>query len=144
MSTNTTNPEPTDAVPAERLAAGKATPEQLNDLHQLVASSLLTELKAGKPSAEVLSVARLFLQSNGLCGLVQTDTDRAAMRRLWALLLRQLLKAMGSGSPSASVLAEVRLFLQSNGITKDQTGHTATTSALASLTDAALPFTTHH
>ncbi len=123
--------------------AGKATPEQLNELHRLVVSALLTDMKQDKPSAEVLSVARSLLRDNGLCGLAQAAKDRAALQRLWSLLLHQLTTAMESPNPSASVAAEVRLFLAANGINKDTQGHTATTQALASLSDAALPFIQH-
>ena len=121
----------------------RATASELNDLHRLVASTLLTELRGGKASAELLGVARSLLRDNGLCGLSQTDTDRDGLRKLYGLLVRQLLKAMKEPAPSASIVGEVRLFLAQQGITKDLPGHTATTSALAQLTDSALPFTTH-
>jgi len=130
-------------TPTTTAPAGKATPEQLNELHRLVVSALLTDLKQDKPSAEVLSVARSMLKANGLCGLAQEAEDRAALQRLWGLLLRQLTHAMESPSPSASLVAEVRLFLAANGINKDTTSHTATTQALASLADADVPFTQH-
>lgn len=123
--------------------AGKATPEQLHELHRLVVSALLSDLKQDKPSAEVLSIARSLLKDNGLCGLAQAAKDRAALQRLWGLLLQQLTSAMESPNPSASVVAEVRLFLAANGINKDTQGHTATTQALAVLSDAALPFVQH-
>lgn len=122
---------------------GKATPDQLNELHRLVVCALLTDLKQDKPSAEVLSVARSLLKDNGLCGLAQAAKDREALQRLWGLLLQQLTHAIQSPSPSASVVAEVRLFLAANGSTKDTQGHTATAQALASLSDAALPFVQH-
>lgn len=130
-------------TPTNTAPAGKATPEQLNELHRLVVSALLSDLKQDKPSAEVLSVARSLLKDNGLCGLAQAAKDRAALQRLWGLLLKQLTSAMESPSPSASVVAEVRLFLAANGINKDTQGHAATTQALASLSDAALPFVQH-
>jgi hypothetical protein len=123
--------------------SGKATPEQLHELHRLVVFALLADLKQDKPSAEVLSVARSLLKDNGLAGLAQAAKDRAALQRLWGLLLQQLTHAMESPSPSASLVAEVRLFLAANGINKDTQGHAATTQALASLSDAALPFVQH-
>lgn len=123
--------------------AGKATPAQLHELHRLVVTALLSDLKTPKPSAEVLSVARSMLKDNGLCGLAQAAKDRAALQRLWGLLLKQLTSAMESPSPSASLVAEVRLFLAVNGTNKDTQGHTATTQALASLADADVPFTQH-
>lgn len=122
---------------------GKATPEQLNELHRLVVCALLADLKQEKPSAEVLSVARSMLKDNGLCGLAQAVKDREALQHLWGLLLHQLTLAMQAPAPSASLVAEVRLFLTANGMTKDTQGHTATTQALASLSDAALPFVQH-
>lgn len=115
----------------------------MNELHRLVVSALLADLKQDKPSAEVLSVARSLLKDNGLCGLAQAAKDRAALQRLWGLLLQQLTTAMESPSPSASVVAEVRLFLSAQGVTKDTLGLATTTQALASLSDASLPFVQH-
>lgn len=122
---------------------GRATPEQLHELHRLVASALVTQLKnSGKPSAEILGVARSLLKDNGLCGLSQTEADRRTLRRLWVLLVRHLAAAMQS-NPKPALVAEVRLFLAANGITKDLPGHAAKAQALHLLADASLPFTKH-
>lgn len=119
----------------------RATPEQLNELHWLTVSALIKSLAAGDASAEELAVARAMCRDNGLCGTAQSDKERKAMQRLFALLVDQLTKAMQSPRPSAALVGEVRVFLASNGITKDLEGHTAKTQALEALSDASLPFT---
>lgn len=121
---------------------GKATPEQLHELHRLVVKALTSELKQDKPTAEALAVSRAVLKDNGLTGSAQTEADRKALQRLWGLLVQQLTTAMRR-SPSAAVVAEVRLFLSANGVTKDLQGHAAKAQALTVLADASLPFTTH-
>lgn len=122
---------------------GPATPEQLHELHRLLASALVAQLKdTRKPSAEVLGVARSLLKDNGLFGLAQTEADRRTLRRLWGLLVRHLSTAM-QGNPKPALVAEVRLFLAANGVTKDLPGHAAKAQALHLLADASLPFTKH-
>lgn len=121
---------------------GRATPEQLHELHRLVVKALTSELKQDKPTAEVLAVTRSLLKDNGLFGLAQTEADRRTLRRLWGLLVRHLTTAM-QGNPKPALVAEVRLFLAANGITKDLPGHAAKAQALHLLGDASLPFTKH-
>jgi hypothetical protein len=123
---------------------GKATHEELNELHRMTVRALLAKLKEPKAPAEWLHVARGILRDNGLCGLAQTDKDRKALQRLYGLLLGQLVHAMEAESPSAAAIAEVRHFLQQQGITKDLGGAIDRAQALRVLGSTALPFTTKH
>lgn len=118
--------------------SGLATRAELEELHRLTVAALTERLKAS-PSGEHLAVSRAMLKDNGQ--RAWTDKERAALRKLYRLLLAAFLEAMNQeGPPSAALLAEVRHFLHSQGISQDIGGAIDEAQALTVLGSAALPF----
>jgi hypothetical protein len=117
----------------------RATPEQLQDLLNLVVASLLDRM-AGKASTELLQVARAVLRDNGLAGRASTADQRVRLRGLYDLYVDRLLEAVRAESPSAAVLAEARMFLVTQGIDKDLAPVVDAAEALATLKSQDLPF----
>jgi len=122
------------------------TREVLQELVQSLALWLRRALspRAQKaPSAEVLSVARMFIRDMG-AGRVRTDAKaRARLEALHAVYVKRLSEAVSAETPSAAVLSEVRQFLKESGVVKDLGGHMRTREALALLADSSVPFTKH-
>jgi hypothetical protein len=120
----------------------RATIDDLGELHRLLTLALVDKLNGNvNVSAEWADVARALLKQEGT--EAPTEAERAALRRLYGLLVDRLVDALQQASPSASVLAVVRHFLQDQGVTKDLPGGIAQAQALQALTAADLPFKTN-
>jgi hypothetical protein len=88
---------------------GPATVEQLEELWSLVLLELRSKLSGLKVSAEMLQVARVFLNDNHfISSKVNSPVTRRQMERIDSLYREKLIEGLTSPNPSAGLLAEAR------------------------------------
>ena len=92
---------------------GRASLATLHELWQVLLSALLDRSSKAKPSAEILALARTFLNDNRYIGPVDTPKVRKQLDKLHGLYLKGLTAAMSAEGPhSVTLLAEVRIFME--------------------------------
>jgi len=117
----------------------KATRESLETLWTLTLGHLVTKASRSKPSAELLGLARQFMQDNHHIGPVDTPKVRKQLEQLHAAYLQGLVAAMGDGVPTASLIHESRLCLEK--AERDQQAIEASTGHPS--IPGGVPFNTH-
>lgn len=92
---------------------GRASRATLHELWQLLLTALTNKASKSKPSAEMLTLCRTFLQDNRYVGPVDRPKVRKQLDKLHELYLKGLIAAMSAEGPhSSTLLAEVRIFTE--------------------------------